>query len=467
MIVNKIKSLKINTIFLFFGYFGGCVLLILLCFSAYFWNDDFFFYQEMHDSGNWKTSIHMYYTWDGRGLSLNTMLRNFSVYYISAYGNALLATAYLFLQGFILSKLIINALQLNSVRNFRIIQFSLITTFLLWLVFRTHIAFSHYWATGTIYATQNLLFLLWIYLYVFGKDKFKLGFLLLTFLIPLGGVFSSVAILMLLICDYIFYKKHWDRRLTLILVVFIPSLLINVLAPGNYMRFSSVQGGLHFELDQYVMNYFEIVRRFIMTSLEAVFLGILIGFGLPGKIIDIKESELHRFWTLILLAAFSSLIPFALMPAAVVNYVGIHFQSLMFLWVLTFTYVVRIKLELYTFSWKYIEGVVIVIFLVIASIQWIQSKEVNKQIRHRHIILSTYSGKNTPVYLPPLTYKDYFFSHLSYDIWGDPNEPHNLRLQELYQTGPVIARVNEPTAADTIPFQKNFKLNNYLDKKFW
>jgi hypothetical protein len=461
------KTVNFRNSFSWAFQFLGLAILLLLCFSAYFWNDDFYFYEEMATVGNLHTSLDMYFNWDGRGLSLIAMVRNFSVYYLAAYENALLATVYLGIQAFLIVKIVVAALDLPIKDKKDYIQLSLTCTFLLWLNFRSHIAYSHYWATGTVYATQNMLYLLWVYLYFFDKKKRLYGLALLTFILVLGGVYSAISVAALIGCDYLFYRKRFDKQLFLMLLCFVPAFLINVLAPGNYLRLSATQGDPVLDIFQLVLNFSEILRRFIMTSLEGIALGILVGLAIPAKKIDFQQQKIHRFWLLLLIAAIASLTPFALMPATIVNYVGIHFQSLLFLWTITFTCVVRLELKLYTFAWQRMQLALALLFLLIAVPQWWESRNVYHQIIHRHIILSESRGNSSPIYLPKIRYKRYFFSHLSYDIWHDPKEAHNQRLQKLYDTGPLYLIEEGPSSADSIPFQKNYTFTNYLDRKLW
>jgi hypothetical protein len=445
----------------------GIILLILLCLSAYFWNDDFHFYHEMDVIGNWKSSLNMYLTWDGRGLSLNGFWRNISVYYFSAYENAMLATFYLGIQAFLLWKIAAHVIDFRSKNIQQTIQITITFTFLLWLSFRSHIAYSHYWATGTIYAVQSIFFLWWIYIYLFAPQVKNWFFALITFVLVLGGVYSATAIFALALLDYVVYRRKWDSRLTYFLIAFIPAFGINVLAPGNYTRLDYIQDEPVTDVIQFTLNYFQILRRFIMTSLEAFAAGVLLAFSIPINKIKLDSYVHHRFWLLGLVAALASLLPFAIMPNAVINYLGMHFQVLVFVLTLTFGFAIRVKLELFRLPWIHGQVVATIVFLIIAFSQWQGSQDVYRQIQHRHIVLSAHQGRPDTVYLPPIRYNQNFFSHLSYEILEDADEAHNQRLQMIHQTGPVVLKIDGPSSADTIPYTKNYKLNNYLDRKHW
>ncbi|SIT08745.1 hypothetical protein [Belliella pelovolcani] len=155
------------------------------------------------------------------------------------------------------------------------------------------------------------------------------------------------------------------------------------------------------------------------------------------------------------------------MPNAVINYLGMHFQVLVFVLTLTFGFAIRVKLELFRLSWIHGQVIATIVFLIIAFSQWQGSQDVYRQIQHRHIVLSAHQGRPDTVYLPPIRYNQNFFSHLSYEILEDADEAHNQRLQMIHQTGPVVLKIDGPTSADTIPYTKNYKLNNYLDRKHW
>jgi len=445
----------------------GVILLILLCFSSYFWNDDFYFYNEMEKVGNWKTSYNMYMTWDGRGLSLNGFIRNISVYQFSAYVNSLIATMYLVVQALLIWKITLRTLDFQFSNSWMHVQGVATFTFLLWLIYRSHIAYSHYWATGVIYAIQSIFFLGWIYLYFFQVDRRSWILSVVTFILVLGGVYSAAGIFVLVSTDYIFFKKRWDRRLTLLLLTFIPPFLFNVLAPGNYLRLEFVQGDPITDFTQITLNYFQILKRFVGLSIESIMAALLISIGIPVNGINLDKIKHHKFWLLALVGALASLLPFAMMPNTTLNYLGMHFQVLIFIVVLTFGVIVKIKLDLVQLSWQSVQALSVLLFLLIGYNQWIMSRDVYRQIELRHITLSRHHGLPDTVFLPAIAYKNYFFSHLSYEIHEDPKEAHNLRLQFIYQTGPIVLKRQRPTSLDSTTYKENYILGNFLDEKFF
>lgn len=409
---------------------------------SYFWNDDFYFFREVQKRGYWELTKLLYFNWDGRILSVQSFIRLFLIFNFTPFQITLVSTATIFALSWVLLEIIRILLNLKRESFSKSVINTLILGFLFWLVFSPHLAFSHYWATGTFYAFHNLIFFVCLWL-LMKEKKSNLLFLISVVFLVSGGMYSAI-------CLFIFYfgflfwfeKRNLQKNDFWFLLIFTFTFFINVMAPGNYSRMELTSIPFEFTPKLILSNYYFILRTSIGISFWAIISGFLFSFKFDlTKIPSLNNSFYLKIILLFTLSSLVSILPFSVIPGTFLRYLGMHFQIFSFLGSFFFCLFLRQKFKLSFKETDLVTNYIILIsFFIISGNQYFLGKNVNEQVIERHKILIKNQGLSDTVFIPPLEYPKGFFTHISYEISEDPKADHNLRLQDWFGCGPVVLK---------------------------
>ena len=348
-----LNNTKYVIIYFYTVTFLSILFLILLSFISWPSADDYLVYGQVRDHSLFGYMSYYYLNWDGRFSSFLIQSILFHVFNFNYSFLIVLISSISFITLIYLLSRFIGNLE-KSVNWVYVFFINLPILFISLLPILREVV---YWATGGIYVITSAIVFFWIYLVyllLFRNLKLKNKFINIFFIIfsfLIGGISQnlSLSLIFLAISFLIISKKYCiykiNRIVILISLLFliISSLLIYV-APGNYVRGAIIFNKLDFTIINLFKNYLIVIHNYSNILFRVIVFGVvsaiftaLICFNY-SKNNDFSTKNffnLNKFnfiiYSLFLIAALVSIIPFVLVPDAAVPRSGIYFYIFSFI----------------------------------------------------------------------------------------------------------------------------------------
>lgn len=423
-------------------------LLIMLPVHVTPWADDFVFMERVKDYNIVDYIWSGYMQWDGRYLSLHTVLHYFMIKHFGVVFSVFVWSLFFYL--FCLFALLLVEEHQKLTLNFRVFFLKLgLLTLLLWLGFSYHIADTVYWAAGGGYVMSLAMVYGWVYVYRKNGDKSAhlhlIVFFFFSLLTGLVGVIGSFPVLVFLFLDYIFRVRGEKRAycLKFPLVGFAGVLvgtLLNVLAPGNFIRGSILESSFNFYLPLMLLDGVKITLRYLYFSFPVILASFLwvvfsriISHPLQDMVFRLYSPRVYLFGvrnsskkaivghTQWFFMAFASIIPMLAIPEFAGGRATIFFMAFLFtgmvlvlqklVWLHDpkFTPLATIVMKSY-----HIRVALLLVFIGFTLVL-VKHHHCNRQIKNEMVLrqesLQALPGKPYPAVMKPLQIRHIPFSY--------------------------------------------------------
>jgi hypothetical protein len=411
---------SINNILIFIS-ITVVISTVMLGFISWSWADDFGYYNGIKKAGSViKFMWASYVGWDGRSLSVNTLLSVLLGLIHSAE-----------LSGVIWSLFFCGAAYLsfrlwypNDYKNWAMNV--LWGAFILYGI-QLHASQSVFWQTGGRYIGDVFFLLVWLFLFLnsfknkaINVDRYFL-LLLITFVSALNGPQISSTMLVgfaVLIFgnNYLFFaEKRFYKIYFPVLFIIIVAALITILAPGNDVRIEcSGQKDVIISMSSLLHNFWSTLKFYIRVNIF-LFIAlpfVLLPFATKFKV-DMKVAVDYfktSFWTIYAIGAMgiTSLIPFVVYPAFVSGRTSLVFAffAAMFLsaHVLLFYNYLFSKLSFLNSHRQNIGAythLIVIVFFAVLQLIWIKSSlQVKEQVTARYVYIRQFKNRHIALKIP-------------------------------------------------------------------
>ncbi len=420
-LLNYIKFFQKNTTLIL-------ALICLVLFAAFavfahYDSDDFILVHELTHYGIFNYGWLTYQNWDGRALSVSSILQSGLLRYASPWLVVLcwqaffVATVYLVLS-------IVQQQALKVKKSKTIVELA-VWIGVFWLGNFINVADTLYWCTGGVYTLNLFLLFLWIYLFntlcraanslsVFSQ----LAFGVFTLLLAQSSAQIGAALLVALLVA--FYKHKTIKRYVVGWAIWLlAGSIITILAPGNFKRATHTPRG--FDTDSVIYNAVVVLGKYTLYGLLLFFLMIAVSRLVYGSK-RLQGNFVQQFWTIIRGFVFNH--PYFLMGLASVSPLFVlpdfagHRPSVIFLWLTALQLLATAMPEnehrtalrnMPTLS-------LILVFMVSLLIQLGLNSRFQAQLKVREQYLLAHRGRQNTIEISPIPLKTIPFSYKHFDI---------------------------------------------------
>ena len=433
------KSIK-KTSIIYLTLFGSIFFIFMTGLNSIQWGDDFIYLDRISKYGLFEEASKQYFNWDGRSISPLFLIRNIILYYFPPQILSLLALFSLFITSYFVYKLLFSVKAISISKSYYIVVFVLGIS--LWISYKAHIARSIYWATGSYYQFANMLLILWLYYYLNNKRN-NIYFLFLTFTVLSSGTNIAMVVFTFIFLLHIFNLRIINfKRDLLVLSVALLAFVLSTLAPGNFIRASTLKKGIDHHFSNFIYNYWIVLREYLMMSKSLVFFAIFFGV-IMYSISKLNSSKKYIFIIAIifLVSGLSSISPFVIVPDAASKHTSIHFQTCLFIFILLVVYILLLKTKIVfpNLTFNILLNIISIYIGLIAFQQFIIGRDVRNQIQSRYDFLETKRGTKDTLYLEKLKQPKNFFTTSIWDIKNPPDYSNQV-LQIEYNTGLILPK---------------------------
>lgn len=265
------------------------LIILLLVLNAYYvwnWGDDYLIKHFYKERSPMKYLWDDYFIFDGRSLNPGYIISRICLGYDLPYLSTIFATILLLLSAVIFKMILNRSRQFEWKKEF--VPTIVIAT-ILWLSLFNSLNEILYWQTGMLYMVE-LFLIAWLYmLLVTGKQSTGI-IIILAFLTGMSSPNAVIALLFVLILEYIKLRKENAilRQYKAAIIALSVGLLIVVLAPGSSVRWN-MEGGadakalsnvyeMYFRIQQMISAFIEL-NTVIVWFLIVGGITIVIGFS--------------------------------------------------------------------------------------------------------------------------------------------------------------------------------------------